>query len=359
MLPSLHLLSIDGGVDRNPPTRSDDARERLLRALEALYDSQQPPPVGPRGERATRGRREARLRPFYRTRERQVANAHELCAICQELLVDKTDPELELRELPCGHEFHKVCVDTWLSLEPRCPTCNAEARPSPIPPLGGLPLIQLLHSQGLVEAINVRLLASVRPVNPAQAFFNPYNNMKSVREFFEARGQPDPASRLVHSNELAALFHEHLSDWRGHFNVSGLVDDSGEDARLVWVRTTGIQRLYVTIFANLTSLKAANDEGRPFESLSNVRSFIDATRQRGLWETRLIRLREPDVEHQGASSVSGRTRSASTEASVRHRWYLLRVQALRPAPRDAPDAERGAPDAPDDAPDAPNAPAMD
>jgi hypothetical protein len=353
MLPSLHLLSIDGGVDRSPPARSDDARERLLRALEALYAAQQQPPVGPRGDRAARERREARLRPFYRTREQRTANAHELCAICQELLVDKTNPELELRELPCGHEFHKACVDTWLSLEPRCPTCNAEARPSPIPPLGGRPLIQLLYEGGVAEAINVRLLTSVRPVNPAQAFFNPYNNLTGIREFFEARGQPDPARRLVHSNELVALFHEHLFDWRGHFNVSGLADDSGEDAQLTWVRTTESQRLYVTIFANLTSLKAANDEGRPFEGLHNVRSFIRATRRQGLWETRLIRLREPDVEHQGASSVSGRTRSASTEASVRHRRYLLRVQALRPAPRDAPDDERGAPD------DAPDAPAMD
>ena len=45
----------------------------------------------------------------------------ESCAIC---LVDY-EAEDELRNLPCGHAYHKACTDSWLAVNPSCPVCRA------------------------------------------------------------------------------------------------------------------------------------------------------------------------------------------------------------------------------------------
>lgn len=41
------------------------------------------------------------------------------CAIC---LVDFLAGE-KVRRLPCGHDFHSGCVDTWLRRNKKCPLC--------------------------------------------------------------------------------------------------------------------------------------------------------------------------------------------------------------------------------------------
>lgn len=54
-----------------------------------------------------------------------VYNSHDVdepgtsCAVC---LSEYQDGEL-LRELPCGHQFHCACADTWLLKNKRCPLC--------------------------------------------------------------------------------------------------------------------------------------------------------------------------------------------------------------------------------------------
>lgn len=64
----------------------------------------------------------------------------ESCAIC---LVDY-EAEDDLRNLPCGHSFHKTCVDGWLAVNASCPNCRArcfdteddegeEKTPEPLP----------------------------------------------------------------------------------------------------------------------------------------------------------------------------------------------------------------------------------
>jgi len=43
-----------------------------------------------------------------------------ICVICQE----PNDPSGDIRELPCGHEFHFKCIDQWLRRRNTCCVCN-------------------------------------------------------------------------------------------------------------------------------------------------------------------------------------------------------------------------------------------
>ena len=44
----------------------------------------------------------------------------QVCVVC----LEEYRPLQELRVLPCGHEFHKGCVDPWLLHHYTCPLCN-------------------------------------------------------------------------------------------------------------------------------------------------------------------------------------------------------------------------------------------
>jgi len=56
------------------------------------------------------------------------------CAVC---LCDFEGGET-LRRLPCGHKFHRPCIDTWLRRNRACPLCNHDAALPPRPPRGAL-----------------------------------------------------------------------------------------------------------------------------------------------------------------------------------------------------------------------------
>lgn len=43
-----------------------------------------------------------------------------ICVICQE----PNDPSADIRELPCGHEFHFHCIEQWLRRRNTCCMCN-------------------------------------------------------------------------------------------------------------------------------------------------------------------------------------------------------------------------------------------
>uniref|UniRef100_A0A0A9GDJ2 RING-type domain-containing protein n=1 Tax=Arundo donax TaxID=35708 RepID=A0A0A9GDJ2_ARUDO len=55
-------------------------------------------------------------------KERAVSAEDAVCCICLARYVDNDD----LRMLPCGHFFHKECVDKWLKINALCPLCKAE-----------------------------------------------------------------------------------------------------------------------------------------------------------------------------------------------------------------------------------------
>ncbi|XP_020246988.1 E3 ubiquitin-protein ligase At1g12760-like [Asparagus officinalis] len=42
------------------------------------------------------------------------------CCIC----LSAYDDGVELRELPCGHHFHCICIDKWLYINATCPLCK-------------------------------------------------------------------------------------------------------------------------------------------------------------------------------------------------------------------------------------------
>eukprot|EP01134_Creolimax_fragrantissima_P002097 CFRG2097T1 len=44
----------------------------------------------------------------------------EVCAICLE--VEKVNESI--RQLPCHHEYHTLCIDKWLQQSTTCPTCK-------------------------------------------------------------------------------------------------------------------------------------------------------------------------------------------------------------------------------------------
>ena len=57
---------------------------------------------------------------FRETEGAGAGKSENCCAIC---LSDYESGE-QLRVLPCGHRFHKACVDEWLRVNASCPTCR-------------------------------------------------------------------------------------------------------------------------------------------------------------------------------------------------------------------------------------------
>jgi len=51
-----------------------------------------------------------------------VCDEGEICTICRENI----DTGAEVRDIPCGHIYHKECLDTSLKDDKRCPLCRAE-----------------------------------------------------------------------------------------------------------------------------------------------------------------------------------------------------------------------------------------
>ncbi len=46
----------------------------------------------------------------------------EKCSICLQLLEDRE----EIKQLPCRHLYHPLCIDTWLQRNCHCPVCKTD-----------------------------------------------------------------------------------------------------------------------------------------------------------------------------------------------------------------------------------------
>ncbi|THD22906.1 TRAF-interacting protein [Fasciola hepatica] len=50
------------------------------------------------------------------------------CPVCQELFTPASD--CFMSALPCGHVFHKKCVETWFRTSSTCPQCRVKVKRS-------------------------------------------------------------------------------------------------------------------------------------------------------------------------------------------------------------------------------------
>jgi len=60
--------------------------------------------------------------PYAKVTAKDVAAENNSCSICLDLYATTTYK----RTLPCGHTFHKTCVDKWLKQAFHCPYCRHE-----------------------------------------------------------------------------------------------------------------------------------------------------------------------------------------------------------------------------------------
>lgn len=51
------------------------------------------------------------------------------CAICLDTLYR------DMKELECGHKFHKLCIDAWFSRGTTCPLCRSCHAPITVIPI--------------------------------------------------------------------------------------------------------------------------------------------------------------------------------------------------------------------------------
>jgi ankyrin repeat protein len=77
-------------------------------------------------------------------------NCEGVCAVCQ----GEWEGHDKVRVLPCGHQFHKSCVDRWLSkYKACCPLCKADIRPSWLGRIGTCMLATSIEAARIVALL--------------------------------------------------------------------------------------------------------------------------------------------------------------------------------------------------------------
>ncbi|CAL9111651.1 unnamed protein product [Musa textilis] len=103
--------------------------KELLRSVLHLLRLRMPPPPPPPAE----GRPESSLSDRFRSRSRPITFGSALgrrrtqadrpvdCRVC----LSRFEPESVVNRLPCGHLFHRACLETWLDYHhATCPLCR-------------------------------------------------------------------------------------------------------------------------------------------------------------------------------------------------------------------------------------------
>ncbi|XP_064939406.1 probable E3 ubiquitin-protein ligase XERICO [Musa acuminata AAA Group] len=119
-------------------------KELLRSTLHLLRFRAPPPPPPPQAEPAGGGTAEPTLIDQFRSRSRPVRFGSALgrrrapaerpadCRVC----LARFEPESMVNRLPCGHLFHKACLETWLDYHhATCPLCRTHVLPGEEPTL--------------------------------------------------------------------------------------------------------------------------------------------------------------------------------------------------------------------------------
>ena len=73
------------------------------------------------------------------------------CSICQDDMVTTNDTTIVLD--PCGHSFHRICIQRWFNINESCPNCRI-----PVENNTDCPIIRELRSERRLNHAQIREL---------------------------------------------------------------------------------------------------------------------------------------------------------------------------------------------------------
>ncbi|GAX78647.1 hypothetical protein CEUSTIGMA_g6085.t1 [Chlamydomonas eustigma] len=134
----------------------------------------------------------------------EAADSDTTCIVC---LLDYEDGDI-LRQLPCKHDFHKDCIDSWMKHHQTCPICRKE-------------LVQratLNPNESVIEmsraVLTETIVAAEAPEQPANATASATGpvTLPELPELFSAEAASSPGSAVL----VASTLPEHAANRECH-----------------------------------------------------------------------------------------------------------------------------------------------